>query len=75
MRVFYKAFVEKNYTKPPEFYNAANLQYFMDFYAEDVAGMQNPVQTDWWPSVTQRDIDDAFPTRIAMHAYLSMSLV
>jgi hypothetical protein len=75
LRSFYRAFLEENYNKPPEFYSASDLQYFFDFYAEDVRGMQNPVQTDWWPSVTQKDIDEAFPTRIAMHTYLSNSLI
>jgi len=76
LRVFYRAFLEENYCKPPEFYNAMNLPYFDDFYAAaSVNGMPNPVHTEWWPSVTQRDIDEAFPTKIAMHAYMTNSLI
>ena len=69
--VFYRAFLGEHYSKPPEFYNSTNLQYFDDFYSEDVGGIQNPVNSAWWSSVTQADIDAAFPIKNAMHAYLT----
>lgn len=74
LRVYYRAFLEENYSKPPEFYSPANLQYFDDFYSADVGTVQNPVNTAWWSSVTQADIDAAFPTKNAMHAHLTRAL-
>jgi len=74
LRVYYRAFLEENYSKPPEFYSPANLRYFDDFYSADLEEVQNPLNAAWWPSVTQADIDAAFPTRNAMHAHLTNSL-
>jgi len=75
IRAYYRAFVLDNYSKPPEFFNPANLQYFDDFYsAESTNGVQNPVYSNWWVSVTKADIDGALPIKNAMHTYLIRSL-
>ena len=70
LMTFYTKFCKDHATKAPEFFFPNYLQYFIDIY-ESAA----PTDTDWWPSVTQRELDLAIPQNEAMHAYLSRELV
>jgi hypothetical protein len=70
LMTFYAEFCKDHANKAPEFFLPGYLQYFIDIY-EGAA----PTNTDWWPTVTQWEIDHAIPSDDAMHAYLTRELV